>query len=196
MANYTKKAIMQAFEEMLAEKSFDKITVSALVARCEISSGTFYYHYRDIYDLLNDWFRLMQERFFTSVAEGAGWESILKGVMLELRKKSKLVYQLFDSRARAPMERFIFNSGATAFFRFVQTRTAGVTLPDELVQSLTDFFRCSIMGFLMNYIWGQMQADIDESVDRLSIIFNGSIDYIVQQAITDGGQSLMYSGKA
>lgn len=45
MANYTVKAIMENFEEMLVEMPFNKVTVSALVARCEISSNTFYYHF-------------------------------------------------------------------------------------------------------------------------------------------------------
>lgn len=55
MANYTQKAILNVFEEILHQMPFDKITVSALVAKCEISSNTFYYHYRDIYDLLETW---------------------------------------------------------------------------------------------------------------------------------------------
>lgn len=55
MANHTKRIIMQTFEEMLDEMPFGKITVSALVERCDISSNTFYYHFKDIYDLLEVW---------------------------------------------------------------------------------------------------------------------------------------------
>ena len=53
MALYTKKLIMTTFQEMLAEMPFDKITVSALVKRAEGSPNTFYYHYQDIYALLD-----------------------------------------------------------------------------------------------------------------------------------------------
>lgn len=37
MALYTKKLIMTAFEELLEEQPFDKITVSALVKRAGVS---------------------------------------------------------------------------------------------------------------------------------------------------------------
>lgn len=57
MALYTKKLIMTTFQEMLAEMPFDKITVSALVKRAGGSPNTFYYHYQDIYALLDDWFQ-------------------------------------------------------------------------------------------------------------------------------------------
>ena len=42
MALLTQKAILSTFEEMLEEMPFDKITVSALVRRCGVSSNTFY----------------------------------------------------------------------------------------------------------------------------------------------------------
>ena len=51
MANHTMRVIMRNFEAMLLEMPFNKVTVSALVERCEISSNTFYYHFRDIYEL-------------------------------------------------------------------------------------------------------------------------------------------------
>ena len=57
MALYTKKLIMSTFQEMLEELPFDKITVAALVKRAGISPNTFYYHYQDIYALLDAWFR-------------------------------------------------------------------------------------------------------------------------------------------
>ena len=52
MAKLTEKAILQTFDDMIHEMPFEKITVSALVARCGISSNTFYYHYQDIYALV------------------------------------------------------------------------------------------------------------------------------------------------
>ncbi len=52
MANFTQKAILATFQEMLETTPFDKITVAALTRRCGISHNTFYYHFQDIYDLL------------------------------------------------------------------------------------------------------------------------------------------------
>lgn len=54
MALLTQKAILSTFEEMLYEMPFDKISVTALVKRCGVSSNTFYYHYQDIFMLLRD----------------------------------------------------------------------------------------------------------------------------------------------
>ena len=63
MALYTKKLIMTTFQTMLEELPFDKITVAALVKRAGVSHNTFYYHYQDIYALLDAWFQENVEAF-------------------------------------------------------------------------------------------------------------------------------------
>ena len=53
MANYTRKLILSTFENMLGRMPLEKITVTALIKECGIGRNTFYYNYRDIYDLLD-----------------------------------------------------------------------------------------------------------------------------------------------
>ena len=57
----TDKAIMQAFIELLNEKSFEKITVQDILERTPVTRATFYAHYHDKYEIAER----MQEQFFT-----------------------------------------------------------------------------------------------------------------------------------
>ena len=52
----TKRVFMAAFKSLLEEKSFQKINVSDISVRTGVSRKSFYYHYRDKYDLLTDIF--------------------------------------------------------------------------------------------------------------------------------------------
>lgn len=47
----TDKAIMQAFIELLKEKSFEKITVQDILERTPVTRATFYAHYHDKYEI-------------------------------------------------------------------------------------------------------------------------------------------------
>ena len=49
---FTKKVIRDAFLSLLREKSVKQITVTELCRQAEINRATFYKHYRDAYDLL------------------------------------------------------------------------------------------------------------------------------------------------
>jgi AcrR family transcriptional regulator len=48
----TEAAIRQALIELIEERGFDALTVSDIAGRANINRGTFYLHYRDKYDLL------------------------------------------------------------------------------------------------------------------------------------------------
>lgn len=50
-AQRTKAALQQAFLQLASEKTLQKITVSELVTASGVSRGTFYTHYRDVFDL-------------------------------------------------------------------------------------------------------------------------------------------------
>ena len=52
MSNITKKALMESLKKLMLQKPLNKITINDLTADCGISRMAFYYHFRDIYDLV------------------------------------------------------------------------------------------------------------------------------------------------
>lgn len=56
MSQLTKKAIREAFLRQINKMPFDKITVKSIAEDCGINRNTFYYHYQDIYQLLDEIF--------------------------------------------------------------------------------------------------------------------------------------------
>ena len=52
MSKLAKKALLQAFGELIEEKPFNKITITDITARCGLNRMTFYYHFDNIYELM------------------------------------------------------------------------------------------------------------------------------------------------
>ena len=52
MTNATKLALEKSLKHLLLKKPLDKITINDLTTDCGISRMTFYYHFKDIYDLV------------------------------------------------------------------------------------------------------------------------------------------------
>lgn len=50
----SRRMIRQAFQELLREKEFDKITVTDIVNRADLNRSTFYAHYPDIYGIVEE----------------------------------------------------------------------------------------------------------------------------------------------
>ncbi len=92
--------IKQAFAELLNEKDISKITVTDIVERANISRGTFYAHYLDVYDL----YSAIQSNIVETIDETLdklGMENIILdpteaiSIGIEFLDKNKEYYKLF-----------------------------------------------------------------------------------------------------
>ena len=54
----TRKALCETMKQLMCEKSFNTISVKSVCESCGINRKSFYYHYRDKFDLVNDIYHL------------------------------------------------------------------------------------------------------------------------------------------
>lgn len=52
-SNTTKRALAAALKELMEEKPFSKINIADICAKCSMNRKSFYYHFKDKYDLVN-----------------------------------------------------------------------------------------------------------------------------------------------
>ncbi|MEE6132831.1 TetR/AcrR family transcriptional regulator [Priestia sp. GS2] len=71
----TKRRIREALAQLIEEKGFETITIRDLTERADINRGTFYLHYRDKFDLLEQCeYEIFQE--IEDVAKGVNLEDL------------------------------------------------------------------------------------------------------------------------
>lgn len=75
-SNKTDKLLEDALVKLMSEKDFDKISVKGLTDELDINRGTFYLHYKDKYDLL--------EQKEDAILEGLN--GIINNILKELHK--------------------------------------------------------------------------------------------------------------
>ncbi|GFI61733.1 HTH-type dhaKLM operon transcriptional activator DhaS [Clostridiales bacterium] len=52
-SNLTKRALASALKELMQTKPFPKISIVDICKKCDINRKSFYYHFKDKYDLIN-----------------------------------------------------------------------------------------------------------------------------------------------
>lgn len=52
-SNITKRALADAFKELIEEHAFSKISITDICEKCDMNRKSFYYHFKDKYDLVN-----------------------------------------------------------------------------------------------------------------------------------------------
>ena len=80
----TDKAIMQAFIDLLKEKSFEKITVQDILDKTPVTRATFYAHYHDKYEIAE---RMLEQFFQLRNATRAKLETVSSSKMDSIIRK-------------------------------------------------------------------------------------------------------------
>ncbi len=171
MAQLTRKAIINTFQDMLEKMPFNKITVSALVTRCGISPNTFYYHFRNIHDLLECWFRDKLNLYFLAARSQYNWQDPLKACLHRLQSNSQLLSHFSDCLPRDRLEGLVFECSHRFFYDYIRHRSRDAALTEKQIQDTTDLCYYAFFGFLFKFLWTQMDEDCNAAVDRLSELF-------------------------
>lgn len=75
-SNITKKALAASLKELMEEKPFEKISVGDICEKCQMNRKSFYYHFKDKYDLVNWIFDSGFFRFSSKSSEQSAWEFV------------------------------------------------------------------------------------------------------------------------
>lgn len=77
-SSITKKALAESLKQLMEEKPFEKINISDICDRCQMNRKSFYYHFKDKYDLVNwifdtDILALLQDEVYEHM-----WDAVLR----------------------------------------------------------------------------------------------------------------------
>ena len=110
MSHLTEKAIQEAFVKLLNERPLDKITVREIAGECGINRNTFYYHYHDIYDLLETLFVLEEQRIVANVDTIQTLQQSFEESMRFVLVNRQAVYHVFNSVSRDVLTAYLYNA--------------------------------------------------------------------------------------
>jgi probable dihydroxyacetone kinase regulator len=77
-SNITKEALANSLKGLMAKKAFSKICVSDIVGNCGLTRQSFYYHFKDKYDLMNWIYYTETARFMSAYDTVEHWTDGLK----------------------------------------------------------------------------------------------------------------------
>lgn len=169
----TRSAIIRAFGQLLDEKPMNKITVKDIVERCGINRNTFYYHFQDIPALFQ---RMMEEKVDQLLQNhfqaSQPIECILPMIQYGIAHK-RAVLHVYRAIPRETFLAYVNRIAAHFVEEYVAAATEGHSVPSENVAVTVHFYRCSIVGLVLDWLDAGMEYDALELSRRLCALFGG-----------------------
>lgn len=186
MAKQTQKFIMSTFMQLLENESLDKITVRDIVEECEINRNTFYYYYSDIYDLLDDVFRVEAEKFLEQDVDDntTFGEEYARAAQFVLKYR-KAILHIYDSKKRDVLENYLETLAFSFINRFVKKESEGYVLSDDDVDYITGFYTHAIVGNTIEWIKRKLPSGQERFIARTAGTFDATVKDMIEQCVKE-----------
>ena len=159
MSQITKRALASALKELLEHKPLNKITIADITEQCGVNRQTFYYHFQDIYALLEWIYTTDAQRLLEGKRDGDTWQQGFLQVLEYIRDNRALVRNTYHSVSRELLEE----------------RAAGTQVPEEDRAFLAHFYKYAFVGLTVEWMQGGMKEEPARLVSRVNTVMEGNI---------------------
>ena len=132
-ADLTKRALSEALSEQLKEKPFEQITVTDIARKAGLNRQTFYYHFRDLYDLIAFSVKQRIHAILPDMESTEDWEFDLVTVLTALREERDSVYKLEHSLDQGYVKRFMREHISDLVGSFIMRTQSEERLTEEVL---------------------------------------------------------------
>ena len=175
MSNITKKALMESLKKLMLQKPLNKITINDLTADCGISRMAFYYHFRDIYDLV-EWACLEES---TKALQGKKtyetWQEGLLQIFEAVYENKPFIINAYHAVSREQIENYPFHLTHDLIMGVVLEQSKETALSDAQKNFIADFYKYSFVGIMLDWIRQGMKDDYTSICDNMCITIQGNI---------------------
>lgn len=185
MSSTTKQALETSLKRMMLKKPLDKITIRDITEDCGISRMTFYYHFKDIYDLV-EWVCIQDA---TQALQGKKtydtWHEGLMQIFEAVLENKPFILNACRCISRDQMERFLFKLTYDLIRGVVDEKSEGMEISEVDKTFIAEFYKYSFVGIMLDWIRQGMSADYQIIVQKISTTMQGNISNSIRNFTSD-----------
>ena len=175
MSQVTKRALEQSLKNLLLKKPLTKITVGDITEDCGINRMTFYYHFKDIYDLvewscLEDAKRALKEKKTYDT-----WQQGFLQIFKAVQENKPFILNVYRCVHREQVEKYLQPLVDQLLLNVINEEAAGITVRDEDKQFIAQVYSYMFIGLMLDWIKDDMHEDPQQIVEKLSKLIKGSV---------------------
>ncbi|NBJ14788.1 MAG: dihydroxyacetone kinase transcriptional activator DhaS [Dehalobacter sp. 4CP] len=173
-SNITKLALANSLKRLMVQKSFDEISVSNIADGCSLTRQSFYYHFKDKYDLMNWIYYTETTRIMISNDASEFWTDNLKDLCYYMQQ-NKIFYQnalntTGQNSFPEYLREYIMDISISAIERILNTEAEWKNW-----EFTVSFFATAFVAFIVRWSNNGMNEDPAVFLKDMRSLFDGSI---------------------
>ena len=182
MSSFTKEVIIKTLFELLNEKPLAKITVKDIVERCGVNRNTFYYHFRDISDVVESALRREVDKAFERPVEVDSVLECLDVLVKLIGENRKAMLHIYCS-----IQRENFTDALDKMCEYIVNQYAKHNFDKEILEKeevkvLMHFYKCVMTGVVLDWMNHRMSYDLTEYAVKIRALYGNTFEQTLEKA--------------
>ena len=179
MPKSTKNQIMTALAELLQAKRLDDITVTELVEKCGISRQAFYYHFSDLYGVVD--YGVQQLLDVLGIDRPELWRASLERTLTLLRENRTLVLNVYRAYERSYVEHDLRRWAIPLVEARTRLAARKYRVTEDQVNFMTEVLTQALVSTVLSWVERGMPSSVIERMDDFDILVEGCLDYTMER---------------
>lgn len=188
MSNITKNALEESLKKFLLQKPLDKITISDLTTDCGISRMAFYYHFKDIYDLV-EWSCIEDA---SQALQGKKtydtWQEGLQQIFEAVLENKPFILNVYRSVKREQVENYLYSLTYQLIEGVVEEQSENLMVTEEQKKFIADFYKYSFVGVMLDWIKRGMKEAPEEIANMVCVTMHGNVGNSLRNMEKEGNK--------
>lgn len=185
MSQTTKRALAASLKNLLLQKPLPKITINDIAEDCGISRMTFYYHFKDIYDLVEWTCAEDAARALEGKKTYDTWQEGFLNIFHAVHANKPLIMNVYRSVSRERIEQYLNPLIHSLILGVVEEKSAEMAVSMADQQFIASFYEYAFIGIMLEWIGNGMKEEPAAIVERTNSVVRGNILRALESFRTD-----------
>ena len=178
--NSTKLALEASLKNLLLKKPVDKITITDLTNDCGITRMAFYYHFKDIYDLVEWSCYEDASKALHGKKTYETWQEGLMQIFEAVMENKPFIMNVYHALSREQIENYLFRLTRDLIMNVIKECSKGMNITASEQSFIADFYKYSFVGLMLDWIKQGMKDDYVDLAHKISITIHGSLTHSIE----------------
>lgn len=185
MSDITKRALEKSLKNMMLKKPVNKITINDIAEDCGVNRATFYYHFKDLYDLI-EW---SCEEDSRKAADGNTtydtWEQGFLNIFHIVEENKPFILNVYRHVSQEQIIQYLYRVVYGLIINVVEECAQGMDVRQDDKRFIADFYKYAFVGMMLDWIRQDMKPSPEKMIFRLSSLIEGDIIRMLEKCRID-----------
>ncbi len=170
----TKKSLARSLKSLMKTTPLHKISVKDVVQDCSLNRQTFYYHFHDIYDLV-EW--IYKTEALESISEYKSYNTWVDGfykIFLYIESNKAFCYNTLNSLSRTHLDMYLFSVINDLLMGVINEISSNMNVKAEDKNFIANFYTHAFAGLVIQWMKDGMREDPKILIEKLRELIEGN----------------------